>query len=130
MAKNIMIVDDDKISTYLTKRIVDSSSMVVNSSTFYQSEIALSYIKKALITATDLPDLILLDINMPILDGWDFINELQKMNSLKTIPIAILSSSNYKEDFDKSEIYPEIRTYITKPLTLLKFEAIMHEIFC
>lgn len=67
---------------------------------------------------------------MPILDGWDFINELQKMNRLKTIPIAILSSSNYKEDFDKSKNYPEIRAYITKPLTLLQFDAIMHEIFC
>jgi CheY-like chemotaxis protein len=130
IAKNIMIVDDDKISTYLTKSIVKNSSMVAKITTFNQSESALFFIQNASIDSTDLPDLILLDINMPIYDGWDFIEELQKTNSLKTIPIAILSSSNYKEDFEKSETYPEIKAYFTKPLTLEQFDTVINKIFC
>ena len=127
--KKIVIIDDDQISTFLTKRIVDSSIMVEYSQTFYQSEKALLSIKTALSEQTNLPDLILLDINMPILDGWDFINELQKTPNYKPIPIVVLSSSIYKEDQDKSQTYPEIKGYIIKPLTLVKFDRIIQQIF-
>lgn len=127
--KKILIIDDDQISTFLTKRIVDSSIMVKHSQTFYQSEKALLSLKTALSEQTDLPDLILLDINMPILDGWDFINELQKTPNYKPIPIVVLSSSIYKEDQDRSMTYPEIQGYLIKPLTLVKFDKIIQQIF-
>lgn len=127
--KKILIIDDDRISTFLTKRIVDSSLLVECVQTFYQSEVALVSLKKTLFDVTDLPDLILLDINMPILDGWDFINELQKTSNYKPIPIVILSSSIYKEDQDKSESYIEIKGYLIKPLTLDKFNKIIQQIF-
>lgn len=127
--KKIFIIDDDQISSFLTKRIVDSCSMVEESQTFNQSEKALLCIKKAMSEQTDLPDLILLDINMPILDGWDFINELQKTPNYKPIPIVVLSSSIYKEDQDKSQTYPEIQGYLIKPLTLVKFDKIIQQLF-
>ena len=127
--KKILIIDDDRISTFLTKRIVDSCIMVECSQTFYQSELALLSLKKALSELTDLPDLILLDINMPIMDGWDFINELQKAPNYKRMPIVILSSSIYKEDQEKSESYSEIEGYLIKPLTLPKFNQIIDQIF-
>lgn len=127
--KKILIIDDDRISTFLTKRIVDSCIMVECSQTFYQSELALLSLKKALIEQTQLPDLILLDINMPIMDGWDFINESRKIPNYKPIPIVILSSSIYKEDQDKSEFYSEIKGYLIKPLTLIQFNKIILQIF-
>ena len=127
--KKILIIDDDQISTFLTKRIVDSCSMVGESQTFLQSEKALLSIKTALSDQIELPDLILLDINMPIFDGWDFINELQKTPNYKPIPIVVLSSSIYKEDQDKSMTYPEIQGYLIKPLTIVKFDKIIHQIF-
>ena len=127
--KKILIIDDDQISTFLTKRIVDSSLMAEHSQTFYQSEKALLNIKASLTEQTVLPDLILLDINMPVHDGWDFINELQKMPNYKPITIVVLSSSIYKEDKDKSKTYPEIKGYLSKPLTVVKFDKIMQQIF-
>ena len=127
--KKISIIDDDKISTYLTQRIVNSSSFVIDSETFHQSEKALLCIKKAFYEQTDLPDLILLDINMPVHDGWDFINELQKTPNYKPIPIVVLSSSIYKEDKAKSEMYSEIKGYFSKPLTVVKFDEIMQQVF-
>lgn len=127
--KTIVIIDDDKISTFLTKRIVDTYSMVEKSTTFHQSEKALFFMTEALLEQTNLPDLILLDINMPILDGWDFIHSLQNATNYKPIPIVILSSSIYKEDQDKSKSFFEIKGFLIKPLTLSKFDEIMTEIF-
>jgi len=127
--KKILILDDDEISTYLTKKIAEKSNLVEESQIFYQSEEALSYLRTAIIEQTALPDLIVLDINMPVLDGWDFINELQKTPNYKPIPIVVLSSSVYKADQDKSKTYPEIKGYLIKPLILAEFEKILRQAF-
>ena len=76
--KKILILDDDEISTYLTKKIAEKSNLVEESQIFHLSEEALSNLRTAILNQTVLPDLIVLDINMPVLDGWDFVNELQK----------------------------------------------------
>lgn len=127
--KKILILDDDEISTYLTKKIAEKSNLVEESQIFHQSEEALSSLRTDISNQTALPDLIVLDINMPVLDGWDFINEFQKTPNYKPIPIVVLSSSVYKDDQDKSKTYPEIKGYLIKPLTLAEFESIIRQLF-
>jgi len=68
----------------------------------------------------NLPDIILLDINMPIMDGWEFLHAFRKIqiDTSSKIPIYIVSSSIANEDIEKSKLYPEIIDYLTKPLEL------------
>ena len=64
------------------------------------------------------PDIILLDLNMPILDGWQFLDEFKQFNS--TAQVYIMSSSNYPEDIQNASNYPLVKGYIVKPLTTEK----------
>ena len=63
-----------------------------------------------------LPNLILLDINMPVMDGWDFLNELQKIEEGKNIPVVLITSSVDNHDIEKAKTYAQIKGYFTKPL--------------
>lgn len=67
-------------------------------------------------------DLILLDLNMPYLNGWQFLEAMEeaKLNS----PVFILTSSILKEDADRAEMHPLVKGYVSKPLEIRHLEAI------
>ncbi len=75
----------------------------------------------------DLPSIILLDINMPIMDGWEFLTEFRKLREgiSKEIQIYIVSSSIATEDIEKSKTFPEIVSYLTKPVELETLASII-----
>ncbi len=77
---------------------------------------------------SELPELVLLDINMPNLNGWQFLDELRKVNVSSYRPtIYIVSSSNDPEDIDTAASYPEIKGYLTKPLQMAEIKALFSE---
>jgi CheY-like chemotaxis protein len=77
-----------------------------------------------------LPDVILLDINMPIMDGWDFLEWFKefKENLVKAIPIFMVSSSIDWRDIEKAKSYEEVIDYMSKPLTDGNFFEIIHRL--
>lgn len=77
---------------------------------------------------TDLPDVILLDLNMPIMDGWQFLDELIKIPNMKSIPIYIVSSSVDSRDIDKAKTYKIVNNYIVKPFSVAKIQALLEEL--
>ncbi|WP_228482263.1 response regulator [Mesonia oceanica] len=72
-----------------------------------------------------LPDIILLDINMPIMNGWQFLDEIIKINIPKELKIFIVSSSENPEDIEKSKEYNFIKDYVVKPINATKLKQIM-----
>lgn len=120
--KKICIIDDDPIYQLVTKKIIEKSGYfpVVNS--FTSGLEAIAYFKNAGL----LPEVILLDIEMPIMDGWDFLNEItiirQQFNAHTNI--YIVSSSIAKEDKEKALTYDCIKGFISKPITISKIEKI------
>ena len=87
---------------------------------FSQAELAI----KAISENANLPDYIFLDINMPVMDGWEFMDELSKMATAKlnNLHIYILTSSLDPSDYSKAELSPLIQGFISKPLEIEKVE--------
>lgn len=127
--KNVFVVDDDKIVHFIIKKLLSANNIDVNSSFFENGYEALKDLKNKLDTIEHLPDLILLDINMPIVDGWQFLEEfkLLKNSIAKKITIYIISSSDNAVDRIRAEEFnDEISDYFLKPVTVESIKSIFN----
>ena len=118
--KAIWIVDDDAIYQIIVNKIIQRSEMFSAISSFKNGKDAIDNLHNALENNTNLPDIILLDINMPIMDGWEFMEEigLIKPKLPKKIVVYIVSSSIALEDKNKSKTYENILGYLSKPINV------------
>ena len=122
--KNVYIIDDDEIIIYLTDRLIAEEEFCEKNTTFENGLKALDKIKEALATNGELPDLMLVDLNMPVMDGWEFIDQFEKLELPKPIPIFIFTSSINPIDTEKANHHRAIKGYIQKPLTPIKLDKI------
>jgi CheY-like chemotaxis protein len=118
MTKNkfVYIIDDDPIVLAIGKKLIDRHQDYDQVSTATNGEEALQVLKG--IVNQNLPSFILLDLNMPIMDGWEFLDNVQNIDHLKDIPIFIFTSSINPVDKQRSLNYANVRGYISKPLTM------------
>ncbi len=117
---NIWLIDDDDITNMLHQFFLEEYFPDASIVVFSQAELAL----KAISENATLPNYIFLDINMPVMDGWEFIGELSKMSApnLNNVHIHILTSSLDPSDYSKAELSPLIQGFISKPLEIEKVE--------
>lgn len=120
---NILVIDDDESTNFLTQYVFKEVCVNCDLSFELSAESALKKMNEANV----LPDVIMLDINMPGMNGWDFLNEYQKQDfsSRKKIPIFMLSTSVFDSDKLKSKTYPEVIDYIEKPFDEEKIKIFM-----
>jgi CheY-like chemotaxis protein len=126
--KNVMLVDDDDTYQFLCGKIISDSGITENVIPCMSGEDALSYLKQK---KGPVPELILLDINMPGMNGWDFLEEFKILPpELKTgLIIAMHSSSIFPEDKIKAGGYKEVADFIEKPLTTKSAKELVERIF-
>jgi CheY-like chemotaxis protein len=120
------VIDDDEIYTFSVKRIINNSQIANKTLFFPNGQLALNFFKEYIHQTDSLPDLILLDINMPVLDGWQFMDEFVKLRPLipKRVIIYIVSSSIDEADLKKAQSYQQISDFIVKPVN----EAMLRQI--
>jgi CheY-like chemotaxis protein len=124
------IIDDDQIYQLVMKRTIEQSGLVKDVLQFYDGEEAIDYFRKNQQSPEALPELILLDINMPYMDGWQFLDEFIKIpfkDNYKRI-IYIVSSSSTTEDLNKAKEYEVVSGYHIKPITKDMFEQMMQSL--
>jgi CheY-like chemotaxis protein len=116
MIGKVAIVDDDSIFQFTTKIKIEKGKLATEVLFFNDGEEIINYISNT--PPNQLPELILLDINMPIIDGWDFINFYKEVPKAKRdkIKIFMISSSINPDDVRRAEESPFISDYITKPI--------------
>lgn len=114
----IWVIDDDPIYQIIVNKMIKKSELFLNVLSFKNGKEAIDEFKKKLEEKEILPNIILLDINMPVMDGWEFMNEivLLKNKINEAIHIYIVSSSIAVEDKNKAKLYPEIVGYLVKPI--------------
>ncbi|AUC81471.1 response regulator [Lacinutrix sp. Bg11-31] len=123
MKKNlplIGIIDDDKIYQFTLTRIINKHKFAREILSFLDGELALDFLSDNISTLGNIPDLIFLDSNMPIMDGWQFIEEYAILETQikKKIKIFMVSSSVDPIDIERANKINQISDYIIKPITL------------
>lgn len=124
------IIDDDDIYVFGIKKLIQLKQLCENLMVFRDGYEALNYLKPIFNTPELLPEIILLDINMPIMDGWQFIEEFTKLNSqpTKKVTIYMISSSIDPKDLEKAKGISGISNYFIKPVTLDTLSHIFREV--
>ncbi|QIE59472.1 response regulator [Rasiella rasia] len=122
------IVDDDPIFVYGAKRMLELANFCNGFLIFHNGHDALFKLKALIESKEELPDLILLDLNMPIMDGWQFLDNFTKIKVEKEIIIYIVSSSIDPIDIEKSKTYASVSNFVVKPITFDKIIELMQEI--
>ena len=115
--KKIILIDDDQLNNLINTRIITKfSDFTVDS--FLSGREALKYLQTC--DAENFPQLVFLDINMPVMDGWEFLNEFQKfpVTLVQNCSVIMLTSSIDINDIEKSKLYFSVREFMSKPLTL------------
>jgi CheY-like chemotaxis protein len=119
IVKRVMLVDDNDTDNFINKKILEltkfSPEIIVKNS----GKSALDYLVENQANEESLPNLIFLDINMPIVDGFIFLYEFEQMADMvkNKCKIAILSSSNNKQDIRRIIDNPFVISFVTKPLS-------------
>lgn len=116
---SVMLVDDNDTDNFIHKRVLELSKFCSNIIIKNSGKSALEYLRNNLSNADALPDIIFLDINMPIVDGFVFLFEFESMSDdlSKRPRIVILSSSDNKKDIDRIVDNEFVIKFITKPLS-------------
>ncbi|MFY7900189.1 MAG: response regulator [Chitinophagaceae bacterium] len=124
----VCIIDDDIIYQFLIKEEIEETRMVNSVLFFDDGEQALHFIQQKIASQSqkELPDVIFLDINMPVMNGWEFIQAYVGMKPFigKKITIYMVSSSIDNRDLDKAKSISEISDYIIKPITSNRLQTI------
>lgn len=126
-----MLIDDDEIHSNLCYELILKSGITQSVSIFNDAEEGLQFIRENVSKPEVLPDLIFLDINMPFMDGWEFLDayEAVKPEIEKEIVLILLTSSVYKNDIEKAKQYKSVVEYIKTPISINKLLETKEEYF-
>ena len=116
--KKVFVIDDDKIYHFILKNLLSKKGIAVTPH-FCENGLEALEVLKDSIEKNAVPDIILLDINMPVMDGWQFLEEYRKLKASYNLqtPIYMITSSNDQMDFERAKDYQtEIVEYVLKPL--------------
>lgn len=122
MLELIMCIDDDPITLMLFKKVVQKAAFAneITNTTNGQEAINLINAINKSENQEKKPQLIFLDLNMPVMDGWEFLDLFNNSNyfSLNNTKVIILTSTIDPEDIQKAKSYPNVIEFLSKPITV------------
>ena len=116
---NLLIIDDDSICSFINTRVAQTCGAFEQITSLHNGQDALDFFNDVCAGTTPAPDVILLDLNMPLINGFDFIKEFQKLPvpGKEKIEIVILTSSEQAHDIERARNLG-VHHYLLKPLTV------------
>jgi len=131
LLKTILLIDDDEATNFIHQMVIKQVGCTENVVVKENGAEALEYLTSSIDGKYPQPDLILLDINMPRMDGWEFLEEYKNLDDdqlAKTV-IVMLTTSLNPDDKDKANVIPVITGFMSKPLTAEMLEEILKKHF-
>ncbi|WP_158856542.1 response regulator [Lunatibacter salilacus] len=122
--RQVCLIEDDPIAVLLSKKFMQLTGAIEEIIVYGNGKEAYEGLKSRLKEGKQLPNLIFLDLNMPIWDGWNFLKEFKKLNILSKPIIYILTSSTSQCDKDKAKNFGLDDHYLVKPIDLKKIKEI------
>ena len=125
--RSVGIIDDDPIYQFTAKKILQLSKQAGEIQQYTSGDDALEFIRNNSDKHEKIPDILLLDLNMPVTDGWMFLDSFRKIKSTisKEIVIYLVTSSIDPRDIAQSKSYSEIKGFISKPLDIELIKEIL-----
>ena len=125
------IVDDDRIYIFGLSKLVEMNDFCQELQVFNNGKEALDNFLQDIEAGNELPEVILLDINMPVMDGWEFLDEYVKVkHKIKNkVKIYMVSSSVNLSDIDRAKTYDDIVDYVIKPIKSSDLQKISNDFF-
>ncbi len=128
--KKIFLIDDDQTTNYLHLTLISTTFKDYTITEFEAAYEFLEFLVENIDHPQNLPDYILLDINMPQMNGWEFLDEYKKTiySFMRSCKIVMVTSSNNSIDLERVRLYPFVKGYYVKPLTTKMLYEIFDEI--
>lgn len=128
--KSLTLIDDDDVFVFLTRKVIEETNLVDLIKVFENGLDAINYLKENIDDPESLSEIIFLDLSMPIMNGWQFLEEFTQLNPKigKKITIYICSSSISPDDVNKAKSINEVTDYIIKPITKDKLIEVLKKI--
>lgn len=125
---SILLVDDDEINNFISVKLIKKTLLNTEIKTCLNGKFAIDELVEIQNSnPEELPDYILLDINMPIMNGWEFLDEYKRLgiDPEGKSKIYIISSSVFNNDINKAKSYPLVKDFISKPLSVEKIREVL-----
>ena len=125
--KKILLVDDDPVFQAVARKMIENCQLVEYIiSSFRNGKEALDQLKG--VTSSPDDSLVLLDLNMPVMNGWEFLEELKKYPLLQSLKVVIVSSSPNAEDIKLSRSNEQVLDYVLKPMSMKYLSELFQKI--
>ncbi len=115
---DLLVIDDDDINIFIIKKIVEKTGYNINMVAKTNGQLAIDYLNSLSQNNESFPQLVLIDINMPVLNGWEFLEAYDKLGVAQRVDMYMLSSSVYENDIEKAKTYKTVKGFISKPLSI------------
>lgn len=123
--EKVCLIEDDPIVVLLLKKFLEKTGKVEQFDSYQNGKEAYEGLKDNYEKSEPMPELIFLDINMPVWDGWNFLREFRKLSLQEKITIYILTSSSSPEDRSMAKMYGLQDRYILKPMSFEMLNGIL-----
>ena len=129
--KSILLIDDEDINLFILQNLLRLSGIDAEIVFFNTSRKGIGYLQELIDRNEKFPDLILLDIEMPVMNGWGFLDIYKQFDKTYTYDckVIIFTTSIIEQDMLKAKSYDEVEDFINKPMTLEMLRAIQQEHF-
>lgn len=121
------IIDDDDIFVFGMKRMIKIFNYQTELLVYSNGKEAISGLKDRMHNGEELPQLIVLDLNMPEMDGWEFLEAFTKLEIKEDITIYMVTSSIDDQDRKKAQQYEEVSGFVIKPITERMFQNLFED---
>ena len=126
---NACIIDDEWICRLIFKKLLERTAPGSKLTQFDNGQDAIEFISESQSRPDSLPELIFLDINMPVANGWQFLDLLPAHKPDEYNPVIYMATSSPDpDDLDRSKTYPAITGYLQKPVTQAMLEVIFQDL--
>ncbi|RZK41333.1 MAG: response regulator [Pedobacter sp.] len=125
---NLLVIDDDDINIFIIKKIVEKTGFNIDMVSRSNGQQAIDYLTETIAEKKALPRLVLIDINMPVMNGWEFIEAYDTLGIEDKVDMYILSSSVYENDIEKTKSYSAVKGFISKPLSMERLTELIKAI--
>ncbi len=122
----MLVIDDDDINIFIIKKVIEKTGYEVDMISKSNGQLAVDYLTSITSNVEIFPHIILVDINMPILNGWEFLEAYEKLNIVRPkVYLYMLSSSVYEYDIEKAKGFKSVNGFISKPLTIERLKELL-----